>query len=284
MDNTIFADLVWKSQIGDADALEQLLTETYTPVNYLTTKILRDPQTARQVARESLETIAAKLNSLPDPDEFEKWVCKMTAARCVQAMPLYGQTEADVSDNHWLEALPDGQDLSENESAQVIQHMVDALPERQRLCILLLCCGKLSVSAIAQLTGFSTDTVKESIIRGQTAIQNQLWDLQTRNIQLTGMSSLDGILRRAMYQKSEEDPIPMVYGVLGKEIPVPPDPEKTLIRILTAVLVALIAAILIVGGILVMMLMSKPKTQIVYPTLPTVTADFTVAGSPVEFI
>ena len=259
MDKTTIADLVWKSQMGDADALEQLLLEIYTPVNYLASKILQDPQTARQAARESLETVAAKLGSLPDPDDFEKWVCKMTAARCVQAMPLYGQTGINVSDNHWRETLTDDQELNETESAQLIQQMVDELPERPRLCILLLCCGKLSVSAIAQLTGFSTDTVKESITQGQTAIQEYLWELQSRNIQLTGMSSLDGILRRAMYQKPEgEDPIPMVYGILGKEIPIPPDPEKRLIRILTAVLVILVIAVLLACGILVMMFLDVP--------------------------
>ena len=259
MDNTTIADLVWKSQMGDADALEQLLLEIYTPVNYLASKILQDPQTARQAARESLETVAAKLGSLPDPDDFEKWVCKMTAARCVQAMPLYGQTGINVSDSHWQETLTDDQELNETESAQLIQQMVDALPERPRLCILLLCCGKLSVSAIAQLTGFSTDTVKESITQGQTAIQEYLWELQSRNIQLTGMRSLDSILRRAMYQKPEaEDPIPMVYGILGKEIPIPPDPEKKLIRILTAVLVILVIAVLLACGILVMMFLDVP--------------------------
>lgn len=259
MDNTTIADLVWKSQMGDADALEQLLLETYTPVNYLASKILQDPQTARQAVRESLETVAAKLGSLPDPDDFEKWVCKMTAARCVQAMPLYGQTGINVSDNHWQETLTDDQELNETESAHLIQQMVDALPERPRLCILLLCCGKLSVSAIAQLTGFSTDTVKESITQGQTAIQEYLWELQSRNIQLTGMRSLDSILRRAMYQKPEdEDPIPMVYGILGKEIPIPPDPEKRLIRILTAVLVILVIAVLLACGILVMMFLDVP--------------------------
>ena len=259
MDNAMITDLVWKSQMGDSDALEQLLTETYTPVNYLASKILQDPQTARQAVRESLETVAAKLDSLSDPDDFEKWVCKMTAARCVQAMPLYGQTGTNVSDSHWQESLSDDQELNESESAQLIQKMVDTLPERQRLCILLLCCGKLSVSAIAQLTGFSTDTVKESITQGQSAIQEYLWELQSRNIQLTGMSSLDGILRRAMYQKPEgEDPVPLVYGILGKEIPIPPDPEKKVIRILTVVLVILVIAVLLACGILVMMLLDKP--------------------------
>lgn len=258
MDNTIFADLVWKGQMGDADAVEQLLLAAYTPVNFLAAKLLQDPDTAHRVARESLETVAAKLDTLTEPDEYEKWVCKMTAARCVQAMPLYNQNDT-VPDNHWKDALTDGQTLTEEESAQAVLNMLDALPERQRLCILLLCCGKLSVSAIAQLTGFSNDTVKESITRGQTGIQEQLWELQSRDIQLTGLSSLDGILHRAMHRKPEgEDPIPLIYGILGKEIPIPPDPEKTLIRILTVVLVILVIAVLIAAGILVMMLLDKP--------------------------
>lgn len=251
MNSEQFADLVWKSQTGDEEALEQVLLHAYTPVSYLTNKILQNEQTASQVAREVLEIISSKLNSLTDPSQFDKWICRITAARCIQAMPLFqaGSTESAP----WQEDLPDGETLTEEQSAQAIQSMVDSLPKNQRLCILLLCCGGLSVSAISQLTGFSHSTVTEYITKGQNTIQQHLWTLQDRNIQFTGLSSLTGILRIAMHHQDEEsDPIPLVYGVLGKEVPVPPDPEKRIIRILTAVLICLLLAIAVTGSILVL--------------------------------
>jgi DNA-directed RNA polymerase specialized sigma24 family protein len=257
MDHEFFSDLVWKSQLGDADALEQLLLAAYTPVTYLTGRLLENPQTARQVTREVLETISVKLNTLNDTDHFDKWMCKMTAARCVQAMPLHAVSGDEACASDWDAQFSDGQILTEQESAQLIQQLVDILPERQRLCILLLCCGELGIHSIAQVTGFSCDTVKDSITKGQNAVQNCLWKLQERNIQLTGLTSLSGILRVAMYQKPEhQDPIPLVYDVLGKEIPVPPDPQKIIIRILTTLLLMLVAGILVCSGILAIKLLA----------------------------
>lgn len=257
MDHEFFSELVWKSQMGDADALEQLLLTAYTPITYLTGKLLENQQTARRIARETLETISLKLNTLNDPGQFEKWMCNVTAARCVQTMPLYAVSCSESCNPDWEDQLSDGQILTESESAQLIQQMVDTLPERQRLCLLLLCCGELGISSIAQLTGFSSNTVKESITKAQTAVQGYLWKLQDRNIQLTGLTSLSGILRIAMYQKPEdEDPIPLVYDVLGKEIPVPPDPEKLIIRILTGILLVLVAGILVCGGIIALKMLT----------------------------
>lgn len=264
MNKDIFADLVWKSQSGDTDALEQLLLQAHTPVHYLTEKILQDEDSARHVTREVLEIISSKLNSLSNPEEFEKWMCRITAARCIQAMPLYAQETAESGTAVWQEELTDGQVLTEEESASIIQQMVESLPERQRLCILLLCCGGLTIHAIAQLTGFSLETVKDYINHGQQTVQDHLWDLQTRDIQFTGLTSLAGILHIAMYQKSEDtDPIPLVYGILGKEIP---NPEKRIIRILTCILIALVVAILIACGVLFMMMRPDPEPAATIPT------------------
>lgn len=268
MNSELFADLVWKSQMGDADAMESLLLKAYAPVSYLANKILQNEQSAGQVTCEVLETISGKLNSLTDPDQFQKWMCRITAARCMQVMPLFHHNDVEPStSSQWQNNLSDGQELTEEESAQVIQQMVDALPKNQRLCILLLGCGGLSIPAIAQLTGYSTATVTEYIQQGQNTIQTHLWDLQERNIQLSGLTSLTGILRIAMFSHAnEEDAIAVVYGILGKEIPIPPDPEKRIIRILVIILGILVVAILAACGILVMKLAGGAETETTTPT------------------
>ena len=254
MKTEFFSGLVRKAQMGDTGALEQLLLEAYTPVNYLTNRVLQNKETARQVTKEVLEIISSRLNSLDDAAQFQKWMCRITAARCMQVMPLPRHKFVAVGSTP-LDLPKDGTQLTEEQSAQLIQAITDNLPERQRLCILLLGCGGLGVHAIAQLTGFSTTTVSEHLELGQSAIQKQIWELQNRNIQLTGLSSLTGILQSAMFHKNpEEDPIPTVYGILGKEIPVPPDPAKLVIRILSVILVILSVAVLVTGGILAMKL------------------------------
>lgn len=256
MNPELMSDLVWKAQMNDADAMEQLLLEAYTPVSYLTFRILQDEETACQITREVLEIIHTKISSLHETDQFQKWMCRITAARCIQVMPLYHHSTAAMEPTP-LDLPENGTELTEDQSALLIQQITDRLPEKQRLCLILLGCGGLGIHAISQLIGFSTETVSESIQKAQSAIQKQIWELENRNIQLTGLSSLTGILQKAMFRKDpQNDPIPMVYGILGKEIPVPPDPEKAIIRTLTVVLVILSVAVLVTGGILAMKLLS----------------------------
>ncbi len=252
MNDELFSDLVWKSQTGDDDSLEQLLLAIHAPISYLAGKILQNEESAGQITRDVLEIISGKLQSLEDPDQFRKWMCRITAARCMQVMPMSRASDLPpVELAPWQETLADGETLSEEKSAQIIQQMVDVLPQNQRLCILLLGCGGLSISAIAQLTGFSEATVTEHIQNGQAVIQQNLWELQSRDVQLSGLSSLTGILRIAMFQdRDPADAIPMVYSILGKEIPVPPDPEKSIIRILSVILGILTAAVLATGSFL----------------------------------
>ena len=249
-----FADLVLQCQSGDKNAMEQLLLLAHTPVACLTRKILQNRKIAEQVTQEVLATVAANLASLQEPDQFEQWLCRMTAARCIQAAPLLHRNFAESEESvFWKDDPEDGAVLNTEESAKAIQAMVDCLPEPQRLCILLLSCGELTVPAIAQLTGFAEAIIKQNIKLGQNTIQQHLWELDAREIQFTGVSSLTGILHEAMYHDADEDAaLVMVYDILGKQLPVPL--SARIVPVLAVVAGLLLVAALALGGVIVMKL------------------------------
>lgn len=244
MNQEQFTDLVLQSQEGDTAAMEELLLLSHTPVSYLTKKILQNTKNAQQVTFSVLQSVFSNLSSLQEPDKFEQWLCRITAARCIQASPLLHRNfaESDASP-FWDDGLEDGVTLNEKESAAAIQNMVDHLPESQRLCLLLLSCGELGISAIAQLTGFSEGSIKQNIKQGQNAIQQHLWELDMRGIQFTGISSLTDILHDAMYLDPEaENAKAMVYDILGKKLPV--SVSVWIVRLLTVVVILLLLAAL----------------------------------------
>ena len=80
-------ELVQQAQAGSADAREQLLLWTYTPVSWLCRKLLLDQQAAEEQAQGILKTIYYKLNTLQDPRQYDAWFCRITAARCAQILP-----------------------------------------------------------------------------------------------------------------------------------------------------------------------------------------------------
>lgn len=252
-----FADLVFRSQTGDETALEDLLLLAHTPVSCLTEKILHNDRVAEQVTREVLKTVASNLSSLQEPAQFEQWLCRMTAARCIQSSPLLHRNFAEADESAlWEDDLTDGSVLNTEESARAIQQMVDCLPQSQRLCILLLSCGELTVPAIAQLTGFSEAIIKQNIKLGQRAIQQHLWELDTRGIQFSGVSSLTDILHDAMYQDPDEDAaLLMVYDILGKKLPVPM--SVRIVPLLVGIAALLLIAVLILGALIVLKMLQS---------------------------
>lgn len=247
-----FAELVFQYQSGDKNAMEQLLLLAHTPVACLTRKILQNQKAADQVTRDVLSTVAANLASLQEADQFEQWLCRMTAARCIQSAPLLHRNFAESdAPAFWEDGLEDDTVLTTEESARTIQSMVDCLPETQRLCILLLGCGELTVPAIAQLTGFSEAIIKQNIKLGQNTIQQHLWELDARGIQFSGLSSLTGILHEAMYHDPDEEAaLVMVYGILGKKLPVPL--SQRIVPVLAAIAGVLLVAALALGGLIVL--------------------------------
>lgn len=281
MNQETLLDLVLLSQSGDPDALEQLMLYSYHPVSYLCRKLLHNEEAAREQTREVLQILATKLHTLQNPELFEKWICRITAARCVQMLPqLRWASEVEAPRQEELPIA--GESLDAQQTMSAVEEMVDMLPDDPRTCILLLCCGGLNPKAIAQTAGYTPDAVRNHLNQGQAQLQEQLDHYLQLGTQFSGITSLADILHTAMYQTRtpESDVIPLVYGILGKEVPVPPDPEKQAIRILSIVLAVLFLMVLALCGVLFLRIkasMVPPETSI-----PTTTATTAATTAPTE--
>lgn len=255
--------VVLRAQAGNADAMEQLLLWTYTPLTWLCRKLLQDRQAADELTQSILTTISKKLDTLQDPDQYDAWFCRIAAARCLQMLPQlrWGST---ARTEEAAEETPDidGKELTEEETIQSVARMVEKLPEDVRVCILLYCCAGIHSKTISAMAGYSLDTVRSYLVRGQELLQDMLNEQQEKGTTFSGITTLKDILKAAMYQTTGEDPIPMVYGILGKEIP---DPEKALRRLLTLIMVVLIVVNLVLCGIL---LLTFKSSHIPLTTVP----------------
>lgn len=277
--------LVLRAQAGNADAMEQLLLWTYNPLLWLCRNLLRDQQASEEQAESILNTIYTKLDTLQDPEQYEAWFCRIAAARCTQILPQlrWGSTARQEEVKSETPDI-DGKELTEAESVQAVVRMVQALPEEIRVCILLYCCAGIHSKTISSMAGYSVDTVRDYLNRGQLRLQDMLNDQQKKGTVFTGITTLQEILRAAMFQVPEDaDPIPMVYGILGKEIP---DPEKALRRVLKIIIALLILVNVILCGVLFLTFRAShvPLTTVpreVY-TLPPETIATTAATAATE--
>ena len=259
MNQEKLTELVILAQADDAEAMEQLLFHIYTPVSYLCRKLLRNDQAADEEIREILSITAQKLNTLPDPEDFENWILRITASRCLQMLPqLRWGSELDYDSEPISDIL--GRELTPEQTSNAIQSILDTLPEDPRTCILLYACTGMHSRAISQISGMSQESVRTNLGRGMNLLQERLEEYQREGTLFSGITSLTEILRSAMWQGEDRDAaLPVIYHVLGKEIPVPPDPTRWIVRVLTVIVILLALAVLGVGALLVMRILASYK-------------------------
>ena len=250
MNQESLAELVVAAQAGDDNALEQLLLWAYTPVSFLCKKLLKDDEIAQTQTVEILQIMAHKLHSLQMPDMFEKWTQRLTAARCIQIQQKNRWMEEDHTDE---DLSIDGEELDEMQTVDAVQKMVDMLPEKPRICMTLLCCCDMHSADIAKLTGYSVEEVKESMGQAQNFVLEQLQKCQEKGIQLYPITSLTDVLQSGMRHEQETAAIKVVYGILGKEIPIPPDPDRKKKTLLTVLIVVLVVINLALAGVSILL-------------------------------
>lgn len=210
-----FARLAERSRSGDKLALIALLRLTYTPVSFLCRKLLRNEITATELTRQILSAIPHQLGRLADPAEFEKWIRRITASRCMQTLSQMDRSMPDDMDRPAAPPVIAARNLNETQTAQVVQQLVDDLPEAPRVCLLLYCCGGLKLKGIAQLTDYPESQVLEYLNQAQKSINTQMRKYHRMGVQFAPIPALSTLLHTHMYsQREPHEAATMVRSIL----------------------------------------------------------------------
>ena len=142
-----------------------------------------------------------------------------------------------------------GEAPDEMQTVDAVQKMVDMLPEKPRTCMILLCCCELHSADIAKLTGYSVEEVKENMAIAQNFVLEQIQKYQDQGTEFYPITSLTDVLQSGMRHEHEDEAMAVVYALLGKEIPIPPDPDRGKKILLRVALVVLAILIVLLGVI-----------------------------------
>lgn len=236
MNPEVFAQLAAKAQTGDRKAMTALLRLAHTPVLFQCRKLLRDDRAAEDMTRGILSAIPKTLSTLKDPADFEPWICRVTASRCMLALaqlPPEEPTEAAPLPE------PPAADMDEAQTAQLVQQLVDELPREPRICLLLYSCAGLKLKGISQLTGYPESAVLDHLNQAQKTINHQLRGYHKRGVHFTPIPALSSLLRTAMYASQDVNAaVAMVNEVLPKK----EAPQRKRLPVKKPMLIAIVAA------------------------------------------
>lgn len=200
MEQNTLTELVRRCQQGDRQAQEKLILATQDHIYYHCRKMLRHEEDALDATQEILISMLQGVDKLREPAAFWGWLNRMIANRCKNLLtrgPKESQIPEDEEGNSLLDtletldeqAVPD-KALDNEETRRMIVELVDALPEVQRLCVLMYYYDEMSVKDIAAALETSEGTIKSRLNYARKAIKEGVQRYEAQGIKLYNLAPL----------------------------------------------------------------------------------------------
>ena len=155
------------------EALSRLLDAYEARVYRLCRSFLRNPTWAEDIAQQSLIRIWKGLSGFDGRSALSTWIYTIVRNRCNTALSTARPSGAE---DGVLEGLEDERvvDAGTTEAAGLLARVVEGLPEKYRLPIVLYYFEEESVAAVAERLGCPEGTVKTNLSRGRDELRRRL--------------------------------------------------------------------------------------------------------------
>jgi RNA polymerase sigma-70 factor, ECF subfamily len=165
-------DRLERSALGDQFAFEEIVRQHQGMVFSMACHFLRDRSLAEELAQEVFLNLHQNLRSIKSPEHLVFWLRKVTSHRCIdQSRRL--KVRPQVS----LEDVPEPAiDATENDLflSEMLRRVVDTLPEKARLVVILRYQEDLDPGEIASVLDMPLNTVKSHLRRSLSSLRDKL--------------------------------------------------------------------------------------------------------------
>jgi RNA polymerase sigma-70 factor, ECF subfamily len=181
------AALMLRVKQGDSDALAGLVDRYKQPVLNLVYRMLHDATEAEDVAQTVFLHVHRSAPRYEASAKFSTWLFTIARNLCLNELRRRSRHPAESMDATHPDqedqprqqfedrsALPPPDHLLHGELAAKIEEALAALPENQRLAILLCRQDELSYEEISHILGCSLSATKSLIHRGRETLKQQL--------------------------------------------------------------------------------------------------------------
>lgn len=218
-----YIEAVKLAKDGEESGFNFLYEETYKSKYYLALKYMQNEEAAKDVLQDAYIKAFSKLDTLENPESFSPWFGMIVANTAKNALKKQNpilftdieeeEFEYEIEDEN-VQNQPEIA-YSQKETQELVQELIDSLPEEQRMCILMFHIEGHSISEIAEALGCSENTVKSRLNYGRKYIKLKAEELQKKGYKLYGFAPVALLL---YLLKSEEESLAAqgVFDAAGK--------------------------------------------------------------------
>lgn len=177
------SQLVQAAQRGDINAVTDLYTASYKAA-YLTAKsIVRNQNDAEVLVKDSYLEAFYNINTIPDVNRFDKWfntiVDKKAKEYLLKSNPDLFPQIISAAASFWNDENPNEQTMISPQLASDAMNIIYALPENQKLILIMYYNQELSAEEIAATLALSVDEVKGTLFNAKQAVERGITPINT---------------------------------------------------------------------------------------------------------
>ncbi|HYM60226.1 MAG TPA: sigma-70 family RNA polymerase sigma factor [Thermoanaerobaculia bacterium] len=173
-DSAVLAATIRAAQSGDDAAFEDLMRLSERRVALLAWRILGDGEETKDAVQDVFLRVYRHLGRFDARHEFAGWLFRITVNVCRDLRKKRRKraifTPIDAADDV-ADAVQVDDDLATRRDVVLLTRAIDALPEKERLAVILRDIEELSTEQVASILGNSAATVRVQISKARVKLR-----------------------------------------------------------------------------------------------------------------
>lgn len=172
-DNQLFEEiLILRCQIGDKDALAELIGRYEAPLRYFIKRLLGDTEMSEDISQDTWLTVIKRIHSLKEADAFPTWLYRIARNKVYQQ--LRRKKHVSKLDANILAPNDAENDVfSLEDVARVHRCLTELIPEYREV-LMLRFLEQMSYQQMAEVLDCSLGTVKSRVYYAKLALKREM--------------------------------------------------------------------------------------------------------------
>ena len=168
----VFRQLALKSQKGDKEAYEELLSLVFERVQRFLVPRISSEETREDILQDILLSVHVSLKSYSGTDSFTAWLFTIARRRLIDFLrKKHRRTVEEITDGPWFELQPAEEQMA---SFDNFVTQMKKLPENKRRAVELVHLEGRTTSEAAETLGISENNLRVTLHRAVKEIKIQL--------------------------------------------------------------------------------------------------------------
>lgn len=187
------------------EAFEALYRKYYKLVLFIANRECANESDAQDVLQETFIEIRKSIPRLKNPKYFRLWLYRVVNSKCMDLFRSHKFSIVD-SDNEFIqnsiredrrEAIPD-QQMKFTSDQDVLMALIDELPHRQRIVLMMYYLEQCSIKEIAKVLEIPEGTVKSRISTAKAALKAKIEKYEQKEQIKLSFYSMDALLAQVL--------------------------------------------------------------------------------------